>query len=70
MMVDAGGVVVEEEEEEVTHEVEVLAALVVDGVEGIGEVKGEKAVVNKSLSYGKSEPHTTLKHMSMHLWWD
>lgn len=54
VMVDAGELVVgDEEEEEVTHEIAVLAVLVVDGVEGIGEVKGEKAVLNASLSYGE-----------------
>ena len=39
--------------EGVRHVVEVTAVLEIEGVEGIGEVRGEKAVRNISLVYGK-----------------
>lgn len=38
--------------EEVIHKFEVVPVLEIRGVEGIGEVKGETAVVNSTLNYG------------------
>ncbi len=39
--------------EGVIHQFEVIPVLVVSGVEGIGEVKGEKSTINSTLDYGK-----------------
>ena len=41
-----------EREEGLTHSVEVVAVLVIEGVEGIGEVRGESATKNITLRYG------------------
>lgn len=40
--------------EGVRHVIEVVAVLEVEGVEGIGEVRGQKAAVSISLEYGKT----------------
>ena len=40
------------------HEVEVVPAIEIAGVEGIGEVKGEKALFNSTFEHGKG--HTKL----------
>lgn len=51
--------------EEVRHEFEVVPVLEIRDVEGIGEVKGEKAVLNSTLDYGKEEGNGSTTNIAM-----